>query len=104
MFLVVDLFVCILLDHMFFKESEADKKKTIFQPLVCSPNGRKGQSWARPTGTAQNSTQVSHVHGRAPSAWAICCFPRCMSRESDQKWSSWDLRWHSLILDGSDAS
>lgn len=46
-----------------------------------------------------NSTSVCQACGRDPSVWTILrCFPRCTSRELDQKWIGHDSNWYSYEM------
>lgn len=68
-----------------------------FHLLISSPNACKSQGWLKLRPQAQNSTQISHRHGRDPNTWATtCCLLRCISRKLDGKWR-WDLILHTSI-------
>lgn len=74
------------------------KEGDIFHPLIHSPSHYNSQGWARPKPGARNSVLVSHMTGRASSAWAITwCFPRCTNRKTDRKQSSQDANRHFSV-------
>lgn len=54
-----------------------------------SPYGHSEQSWARLKLEAPNSILVSHGGGGGPSTLTVLCFPSCVSRSLDVKWSRW---------------
>lgn len=70
---------------------EGRERVCVFYPLAHSPNGfngQRGQSTARHQELLLGLSCVC----RGPRTWAKLCFhPRCIRREQDCTWSSWDL-------------
>lgn len=53
------------------------------------PNHCNDQGWTKPEAGAWNSIGVSHRGGQGRGVGAVlCCFPRCLSRESEWKWNN----------------
>lgn len=66
--------------------------RVTFHLLVHSPNGYT-------VGAGKGRSQKPWGGSRGPSTWAMCCCcARCLSREVDLKWNSWDSHQHSFEM------
>lgn len=85
------LILCFLKKILLIWKAELEKwgeTKGIFLLLVYFPNDCDGWCWVRTKQWIRNFFRVSHIGARGPRIWAILyCFPRCISRKLDGKWT-----------------
>lgn len=72
--------------------------RVIFHLFVHFLNDCNCQSWTRLySGAKREEIFLDLPCGlKGPSTWVIfCCFPQCISRMLNRKWSGQDLCWHA---------
>lgn len=81
----------------FFTERQREQSFHWFTPQM-APND---QHWIRPKPRARKQMLLSSFYAgrRGPSTWnTFFCFPRYISRELEQKWSSQDMNQHTYRM------
>lgn len=81
--------------YLFERQKYIKEKRRIFHPLLHSPNGCHSHSWCGIKPEGRSFCWVLHVSSGAQAlGWPILpCFPMCVSRELDHKWSSQFSNW-----------